>query len=380
VARIKEIESGNKATLPIVYTENANGKGSWRAKGFGDNRCLYNEQKLAGSDKPVLIVEGEKTAEVAQKLYPELDVVSWSGGANAYKQTNWSVLQGKDVTIWPDNDKPGMNAAKAISDILKQHDTKARIIDPSTIGRFPTKWDLADKLPDDIHKHQITGAILDTVSINKDSRIEKTVNEYMDYRWSKKQKALQNKKFDNFGEFIAAKLQLEAKLKTEEIFAKEALEHNPVISNVDSVFISLKANKAINNTNKVNSLLPSSSHEQIKDAMILSLKSQFNKESASIIRNTANASLDYTYKFIAEHNSMHEPTHFIHNNKASYIALSLASEMLHNQLDVNHHKDYSSINNIKQSFNKRVENEMIHFDQHNQYMQNQMHKQQQTEI
>jgi hypothetical protein len=84
VVRIKDLESDTKITLPAIYTENNHGIKSWRAKGFGDDRCLYNENRLHNSDKPVLIVEGEKTANTAQSLYPEFDVVTWSGGATSF--------------------------------------------------------------------------------------------------------------------------------------------------------------------------------------------------------------------------------------------------------------------------------------------------------
>lgn len=99
--------------------------GKWVAKAVPPPRPLYNLHALMDTppDKPVLIVEGEKTAEAAM-LIPELSefvVVTWSGGANAVGSTDWSPLDGrKKVVIWPDNDEPGMKAAREIAKILHE--------------------------------------------------------------------------------------------------------------------------------------------------------------------------------------------------------------------------------------------------------------------
>lgn len=111
VVRIKDVYTGKKATLPVVYTEHQNAKSvrGWRLKGFKNDRCLYNEHKLANNSKPVLKVEGEKTAN-------EFDVVSWSGDADNYHQSNWSILKDKKVIIWPANDQAGFKADSSIKD------------------------------------------------------------------------------------------------------------------------------------------------------------------------------------------------------------------------------------------------------------------------
>jgi hypothetical protein len=66
VVRIINSKTGSKETIPVIYVEDSSkGTEGWRAKGFGDNRPLYNEQLLADNNKPVLLVEGEKTADHA---------------------------------------------------------------------------------------------------------------------------------------------------------------------------------------------------------------------------------------------------------------------------------------------------------------------------
>jgi DNA primase len=119
---------------------------------------LYGLEKLhqhdeAQNDKPILLVEGEKTADKAQDLFPGHNVLSWNGGCGAVQKSDWSVLKDKDITIWPDHDKAGINAANKIASILKdQHQTTPKIVDLDPT--LHPKWDLADDIPKhlDIHK------------------------------------------------------------------------------------------------------------------------------------------------------------------------------------------------------------------------------------
>jgi DNA primase len=64
------------------------------------------------------------------------------------------VLNGKEVTIWPDHDTAGINAAHKIGAILEAHGNKTvRCVNlPETI---PHKWDLADKVPDGININKL---------------------------------------------------------------------------------------------------------------------------------------------------------------------------------------------------------------------------------
>jgi ATP-dependent exoDNAse (exonuclease V) alpha subunit len=154
VVRLED-KQGHKITPTLTYCRNNEGKEQWRWQGFGNDRPLYGlEQLRPKPDAPVLIVEGEKTAEAARALLPEYAVVTWSGGCGAVQKSDWSVLKNRDVTIWPDNDKPGLNAAVKIADILKaqvnqqikqDQINRVKIVDlPPTL---PHKWDLADKIP-----------------------------------------------------------------------------------------------------------------------------------------------------------------------------------------------------------------------------------------
>jgi putative DNA primase/helicase len=117
----------------VVRYETAEGKTirpyQWTAEGWREGmpiasgRPLYHlPELLAAPDLPVLVVEGEKCADIA---VPGWVLVSWSSGASSVDKTDWSPLIGRSVTIWPDNDEPGMKAALAIRNRLPG----ARILD-----------------------------------------------------------------------------------------------------------------------------------------------------------------------------------------------------------------------------------------------------------
>jgi Ti-type conjugative transfer relaxase TraA len=153
VVRIEDTD-GNKQTLPLTYCQNEKGHTFWKWQGFGENRPLYGLDKLADHpDKPVLIVEGEKAADAAQKLFSDHVVVTWLGGTGGVRKANFDSLVGKDITIWPDNDEAGLKAAheikKIISKLNENNDRKASVdIVEIPRDRLPLKWDLADPLPE----------------------------------------------------------------------------------------------------------------------------------------------------------------------------------------------------------------------------------------
>ena len=101
---------------------------------------LYNTSNQP--ELPVLIVEGEKCADVQVDGYA---VVTWCGGSNAVDKADWSPLEDRDLVIWPDNDDAGRKAARWISQNVKA--ASVRILD--IVGK-PEKWDIADASEEDL--------------------------------------------------------------------------------------------------------------------------------------------------------------------------------------------------------------------------------------
>lgn len=146
-------ENGKKDNIPLRFLppegeapDRTNPK-HWRWKGWThpEPKPIYRVGEL---DKkpgaPVLIVEGEKTADAAAKLFPDHVVLSWQGGCSSVDRADWSVLAGRSITLWPDNDDPGRKAMTLL---------KARFPDATLVQLPPTLpdgWDLADPLPEGV--------------------------------------------------------------------------------------------------------------------------------------------------------------------------------------------------------------------------------------
>ena len=116
----------------------------WLWKAPPAPRPLYNRDALAAKPAaPVLIVEGEKTADAAALLYPSAVVITWPSGCKAIDKADWSPIEGRRCVLWPDADAVGREAmAKLAPRLLKAGAAQVRIVNPpadATEG-----WDLAD--------------------------------------------------------------------------------------------------------------------------------------------------------------------------------------------------------------------------------------------
>ncbi len=121
----------------------------WLAKAMPEPRPLYGLDRLAERpDDPVLIVEGEKTADAAARALPRYVVVTWPGGAKAWKKAHWHALADrKIIDIWPDADEPGREAAGGIAvELFRAGVESVRVVDPT--GQ-PEGWDIADAVEKD---------------------------------------------------------------------------------------------------------------------------------------------------------------------------------------------------------------------------------------
>jgi Domain of unknown function (DUF6371) len=142
-----------KQILPRCWG-NRNGKLGWYWRHPATPRPLYGLDQLAARPgDPVLVVEGEKTADAAAELLPGFVVITWPGGSSATAQADWSALKDREVWIWPDHDEPGRKAAEAIGDVLLEIAAGVRIVDlPPDL---PEGWDLADPAPDGLDAREL---------------------------------------------------------------------------------------------------------------------------------------------------------------------------------------------------------------------------------
>ncbi|MHC1744976.1 MAG: DUF3987 domain-containing protein [Syntrophobacteraceae bacterium] len=131
----------DKDVVPFFRQEGT----GWKAKAAPVPRPLYGLDRLANNpDAPVMITEGEKAADAAQKLLPGYVSVTSPGGSKAAGKADWTPLKGRSCIVWPDNDEPGEKYAAAVAQQLpKVGATLKGVIDVQALG-LPEKGDAAD--------------------------------------------------------------------------------------------------------------------------------------------------------------------------------------------------------------------------------------------
>jgi putative DNA primase/helicase len=131
---------GGKDTVPLIYAFNGISY-QWRFLGF-TNRPLYNADLIAANPKlPVVLVEGEKCADwLNARADNKFIATCWVGGSKAWQKSDFSILDGRRVVLWPDNDEPGMTCMTGIEQAIKSDTIKwVKIPD-----NMPKGWDCAD--------------------------------------------------------------------------------------------------------------------------------------------------------------------------------------------------------------------------------------------
>lgn len=129
-----------KIYVPFIYTEEGFTTGK-AAKWPTDFKGLYGAETIKNASK-VVIVEGEKAAEAAKKIFRSQAVVSWRGGAKNIASADWSLLQDMHTALlWPDNDDAGKQVMRQIAGLLPC--SKILI---ASVDHLPAGADLADNL------------------------------------------------------------------------------------------------------------------------------------------------------------------------------------------------------------------------------------------
>lgn len=172
-------EDGSKEVKPRCYAQNKEtGEKIWLAANlFSEETPLYNLENYNGNiDKPVLIVEGEKTAEAAKRLFPDYWVTTWLGGCGQVKKARIKFLSGRSIYLLPDNDEPGRKAMRKMSLRLKELDCKVHIVEiPEEL--FPKGWDVADEFPADWTISRLKDVVSSTSETNISASSEEKKSE-----------------------------------------------------------------------------------------------------------------------------------------------------------------------------------------------------------
>ena len=166
-----------KEIRPICYCEMGNLQRAWRSVGMPAPRPLLRlPDILARPDARVLVVEGEKSADGAAKLFAEIVATTPPHGSQSPHKADWTPLKGRYVVVWPDNDSSGSDYAEAVARLCTDSGA-ASVAIVDVPSRFPAKWDLADDLPEGWTPERLR-ELLDTARLwePKDTRRLRAVN------------------------------------------------------------------------------------------------------------------------------------------------------------------------------------------------------------
>lgn len=174
----REGETARKAILPLTLWDKG-GRLVWQWKGLEAPRPLYRlDRIMRRTDAPVLVCEGEKTADAAARLFPDMVATTSLNGAMAVGRTDWTVLKGRRCVIAPDLDDPGTTFRDAVVEALRAagaayieildvaalsqvlwRDGKKQMRPPETV---PEGYDLADAAQDGWTAERISAALAET--------------------------------------------------------------------------------------------------------------------------------------------------------------------------------------------------------------------------
>ncbi|WP_137719959.1 DUF927 domain-containing protein [Methylobacillus flagellatus] len=131
-----------KQFCPLTYCENTSGKREWRWQGLPEPRPLYRlPQLVARPGAQVIVCEGEKAADAGALLFPDAVVTTMLNGAQSVRKTDWQALAGRNVWLWPDNDKAGTDCMRLVAGLANE----AKATSVQTINLEAFEEPLADK-------------------------------------------------------------------------------------------------------------------------------------------------------------------------------------------------------------------------------------------
>lgn len=155
-----DLGDGDKETPMVMAVRLPDGRSCWSRFPFPKPRPLYGLDGL-GDARQVIVVEGEKCRDALANETARV-VLSWAGGTQGVKHTDWSPLAGRNVVIWPDADGPGLGTANEIAAILVGVGCTVRVMDVMRDDP-PKGWDAADAIRDGWDKPRIDQFMRETV-------------------------------------------------------------------------------------------------------------------------------------------------------------------------------------------------------------------------
>ncbi len=155
VCRVARFDvGGGKEFAPLTFAA-----GRWQWKAPPEPRPLYGLDRLAAHpEAPVIVCEGEKAADAAERIIPGVVAVTAMNGAQSPRKADWSPLAGRRVIVWPDFDKAGEDYARAVAELATAAGAKVagviRVRSLADREDLPPTWDAADALAEGLGPFQ----------------------------------------------------------------------------------------------------------------------------------------------------------------------------------------------------------------------------------
>ena len=129
VLRISRAKAGSPPDVAKCFPYTAGEDGRARSGGLsGKLRPLYLAQIWSLTDEEIVVVEGEKAADAVRRA--GLAATTWPGGAEGFARADLSLLKGRHLIIWPDNDKAGIKAMAAFEKEVAKIAASIRRVQP----------------------------------------------------------------------------------------------------------------------------------------------------------------------------------------------------------------------------------------------------------
>lgn len=119
-------------------------------------RPLYNLPAVI-STSHVVVTEGEKAADALNRI--GIIATCSISGSKSPKKTDWTPLAGKHVTIWRDNDDPGLKYSEEVASLVNAE--SIRFVVTGDEGSKDDAYDFIEKFPDSAAARQ---AIFDLIA------------------------------------------------------------------------------------------------------------------------------------------------------------------------------------------------------------------------
>jgi hypothetical protein len=147
----------DKVVLPVTFCDLGADRRAWRAKGLPAPRPLLRLPELRARPASwVLVCEGEKAADAAAQLFPDMVATTPMHGAKSPHLSDWGPCAGRTVVISPDADEAGHQFGDAACALARTAGAaQVLCLEPRRLGAWiwrgvarsgppPDGWDLAD--------------------------------------------------------------------------------------------------------------------------------------------------------------------------------------------------------------------------------------------